>query len=431
MFYWIYNALYAAALAVLLPFEYFRRPGQLRKRWLSERFGFYPGDPSSRQIWVHAVSVGEVIAAVPLIASIKQRHPGVKIVVSTVTDTGQKVARDKAGAYAEVVYMPFDLPFAVGKAIRRIRPVAFIILETELWPCVIRMLKENGVPVILMNGRLSERSYMRYRKMGFFIGDVLRNISLLCVQDDVYAGRFASLGAAQGSIKVIGSFKFDTRPSSGVPQWARALCRPVIIAASTHETEEELVLGAFARLRTVFPGINLIIAPRHPERFGAVEELIKKSGLRYAKRSGMVCDAQSQADGRQAPTAGLVVLLDVIGELSAVYGAADIAIMGGSFIEHGGQNPLEPAFWGKAIVCGPHMENFHFINEFYSLGGAVTTEGPMLYGILKDLLDSPAELQRMGNIAKELYGKNSGATERAVELLEEILVKGKRQKTDG
>ncbi|MBF0558107.1 MAG: 3-deoxy-D-manno-octulosonic acid transferase [Nitrospirae bacterium] len=420
MLYWLYSILYAAALAVLLPFQYFKRSGPLRKRWLHERFGFYAGQHSSRHLWIHAVSVGEVIAAVPLIEKIKQRHPSLRIIISTVTDTGQKIARDKAGAYAEIIYVPFDLPFAVRNALHHIRPFAFVIMETELWPCVIKMLKESNVPVILMNGRLSERSYNRYRKSIFFIGDVLRNINLLCVQDDNYAGRFTALGAMPERIKVIGSFKFDTRPSSDVPQWAETLCRPVIIAASTHETEEDLVLDAFVQLKEVIPGLNLIIAPRHPERFSSVETLVKKKGLECLKRSEF---ANGREETQIRGKSGVVVLLDVMGELSAVYGAVDIAIMGGSFIKHGGQNPLEAAFWGKAIVCGPHMENFYFIEEFYSRGGAVSAEGRLLYSVLKEMLASPGEVQRMGNIAKEIFEKNSGATDRAMELIEQYLIK--------
>ena len=415
MFYWLYSALYTAALAFLLPLEYIKRSAEFRKRWLRERFGLYAGNRFiGRPIWIHAVSVGEVIASVPLIKKIKQRHPSLEIVISTVTDTGQQVALERAGAYAGIIYVPFDLPFAIKNALHHIRPSAFIIMETELWPHVIRILKESDVPVVLMNGRLSERSYKRYKKLGFFIGKVLRNISLLCVQDDVYAGRFRNLGVAPERIKIIGSFKFDTRPSSDVPEWTEALCGPVIIAGSTHETEEELVLEAYMRLKAYVPGLNLIIAPRHPGRFKTVEELVKKKGLEYMKRSELPNSQDSRASG-------LVVILDVIGELSAVYGAADIAVIGGSFIEHGGQNPLEPAFWGKAIVCGPHMENFPFMGEFYSSRGAVRAEGPRLYNVLKDLLDSPEQMLSMGSIAKKLYEKNAGATERAVELLEEML----------
>ncbi len=423
----IYSALYTIALAFLLPFEYLKRPVELRKRWLRERFGVYKAERPVRQaqgdnrpVWIHAVSVGEVIGSVPLIKKIKERHPSLDIIISTVTDTGQKVAGERAGAYAEIIYVPFDLPFAVRNALCKVRPSVFIIMETELWPHIIRMLEENNVPVVLMNGRLSERSYKRYKKMVFFIKRVLRNFTFLCVQDEIYAERFRSLGAAPERIKVIGSFKFDTRPSSAVPAWTETLSGPVIIAGSTHETEEDLILDAYMRLKSDFPGLNLIVAPRHPERFRAVEELVKKRGLKYTKRSDL-----SFGHGDTGKTAsGLVVVLDVIGELSAVYGAADIAVMGGSFIEHGGQNPLEPAFWGKAVVCGPHMENFPFIGEFYSRKGAVMAEAPLLYGVLKGLLDSPEEMRRMGGVAKGLYEKNSGATDRAMEIIDKILAKG-------
>src|SRR5208283_2786063 len=233
LFYWLYTVLYTAVLAFLLPFEYLKRSSEFRKRWLRERLGLYSGNRfMGRPLWIHAVSVGEVIASVPLIKKIKQRHPSLEIVISTVTDTGQKVAMERAGSYAGIIYVPFDLPFAIKRAMRHIRPSALIIMETELWPHVIRILKESDVPVVVMNGRLSERSYMRYKKLGFFIGKVLRNISLLCVQDDIYAGRFRDLGAAPERIKVIGSFKFDTRPSSDVPEWTEALGSPVIIAGS-------------------------------------------------------------------------------------------------------------------------------------------------------------------------------------------------------
>ncbi|MGO9013462.1 MAG: 3-deoxy-D-manno-octulosonic acid transferase [Dissulfurispiraceae bacterium] len=418
MFNSLYSAFYAAALAFLLPLEYLKRSSEFRKRWLRERFGLYKGNRfNGRPIWIHAVSVGEVIATVPLIEKIKQRHPSLEILISTVTDTGQQVALERAGAYARIIYVPFDLPFAIKNALHHIRPSAFIIMETELWPNVIRIMKDSDVPVILMNGRLSERSYNGYKKLDFFIGKVLLNISLLCVQDDIYAGRFGNLGALPERIKIIGSFKFDTRPSSDIPEWTEALRGPVIIAGSTHETEEELVLDAYIRLKAYEPGLNLIIAPRHPGRFRTVEELVKKKGLQYVKRSEFANSQDSQASG-------LVVILDVIGELSALYGAADIAVMGGSFIEHGGQNPLEPAFWGKAIVCGPHMENFPFMEEFYSCRGAVRAEGPRLYNVLKELLDSPEQMRSMGSIAKKLYEKNSGATERAMELIEKYIGNG-------
>ncbi len=430
--YMAYNILYLMALLFLFPFEYLKRPKELRRRWLSERSGFlslpiHPfTHPPIHCIWIHAVSVGEAIAAVPLIKKIKERHPAAEIVVSTVTDTGQKVAKERLGDAARIIYVPFDLPFAIKNALRRIKPSLFIIMETELWPNAIRILGRSGVPVLLMNGRISGRSFGGYKKLRFFIKDVMKNVSIFCMQNELYAERIKKLGAEPDKIKAIGNFKFDTRPSSTVPEWTRIFRRQktedrrqarekefVIIAGSTHRTEEELIIDAYIKLRADFPQINLIIAPRHPERFREVEELIGKKGIKYLKRSDVT--------GHGSRVTGVVILLDVIGELSSVYGACDVAIMGGSFIEHGGQNPLEPAYWGKAIVCGPHMENFPFIDDFYRGGGALKTDADNLYESLRSLLTSPEKISSMGKIAKGLYGKNSGATDRAMEIIGKYL----------
>ena len=411
----IYNILYFAALVSMLPFEYFKRPAEIRGRWLKERFGFIDSSLITHHaplIWIHAVSVGEVIASVTLIKKLKGKCPSTRIVISTVTDTGQKVARERAGDLAEIVYVPFDLPFIIQNAFRRISPSLFIIMETELWPNIVRVLNRHKVPVVLMNGRISEKSFSGYRKLGFFMKGVLNNINLFCVQNELYADRIKALGVAEKKVKIIGSFKFDTQPASNIPEWTGTLKGPVVIAGSTHKTEEDLIVEAYMKLKPDFPDLNLILAPRHPERFNEVEELVRKKGLECVKRSDMKNSPQSF---------GLVVLLDVIGELSSVYGACDVAIMGGTFIEHGGQNPLEPAYWSKAIVCGPHMENFPFIDDFYSSGGAVKTEAADLNQTLKNLLEEPEKMSAMGKIAKGLYEKNSGATDRALEIIEQYL----------
>jgi 3-deoxy-D-manno-octulosonic-acid transferase len=400
----------------------------LRKRWIRERSGFlslpiHPfTHPPIHHIWIHAVSVGEVIAAVPLIKKIKERHHAAEVIVSTVTDTGQKVARERIGDIARIVYVPFDLPFTINSAFKKIKPSLFIIMETELWPNVIGILGRSGVPVLLMNGRISGKSFGGYKKLRFFINDVLKNVSIFCMQNEVYAERIRELGAEPDKIKAIGNFKFDTRPSSTVPEWTKIVKGEgsrvkgqgfTIIAGSTHRTEEDLIIDVYIKLKADFPQLNLIVAPRHPERFREVEELIKKKGMEYIKRSDVT--------GHGSRVTGVIVLLDVIGELSSVYGACDVAIMGGSFIEHGGQNPLEPAFWGKAIVCGPHMENFPFIDDFYRDGGALKVDSDNLYESLKSLLTSPEKISSMGKVAKELYEKNSGATDRAMEIIEKYL----------
>jgi 3-deoxy-D-manno-octulosonic-acid transferase len=313
-------------------------------------------------------------------------------------------------------------------------------METELWPNAIRILGRSGVPVLLMNGRISGKSFGGYKKLRFFIKDVLKNVSIFCMQDELYAERIRELGAEPDKIKAIGNFKFDTRQSSTVPEWTRILKEQksevrsqkseekkqefTIIAGSTHRTEEDIILDAYIKLKKDFPETNLIIAPRHPERFREVEELLKKRGLEYIKRSEVRSQKpeirKSDEETSELPsfrTSGLIVLLDVIGELSSVYSACDVAIMGGSFIEHGGQNPLEPAFWGKAIVCGPHMENFPFIDDFYRGGGALKVDSDNLYESLKSFLTSPEKISSMGKVAKGFYEKNSGATDRAMEII--------------
>ncbi|MCI0469036.1 MAG: 3-deoxy-D-manno-octulosonic acid transferase, partial [Nitrospirae bacterium] len=357
--------------------------------------------PSNHKtIWIHAVSVGETIASAPLIKKIKARYPNVNIIISTVTDTGQKIANERVANLARVIYAPFDMPFAVRRAAMTIMPSLFIIMETELWPNTIRTLKNRGASILLMNGRISKSSFEGYKKLRFFIRDVLRNIDGFCMQNDVYAERILVLGALPQSVKSIGSFKFDTAPSNPLPDWTSIFRGQktvdgsqglTIIAGSTHRTEEALVIDAYLGLKSDFPDINLILAPRHPERFKEVEELIKKKGVKYFKRSDITAHSSR--------ITGIVILLDVIGELASVYGACDIAVIGGSFIKHGGQNPLEPAYWGTAIVCGPHMENFPFIEEFYKNGGAVKTETGNLSETLKQLLSSPEKILKMGRIA--------------------------------
>lgn len=425
MFNFLYSALYLIALAFLLPYEYLKRPGELRGRWIRERFGF--PDPLSAarrhsRIWVHAVSVGEVIASVSLVKRIKRDRPSAEVVITTVTDTGQKVARERMGELATIVYVPFDLPFSVKNFIERIRPSLLIIMETELWPNVIGILKDRNIPVLMMNGRISGKSFQGYGKLRPFIRGVLGNLTLLCVQNELYAERLRLLGAAPEKIRVIGSLKFDTRPSMPVPGWTGMLEGPVLIAGSTHRTEEDLIADAYAELLADFPRLNLILAPRHPERFKEVEEVVRKKGLKYVKRSEIKDSDQLSSDSScTTHHTPLVVILDVMGELSSVYGASDIAVMGGTFIGHGGQNPLEPAYWEKAIVCGPHMENFPFIDDFYRNGGAVKVDVHTLSRSLRELLNDPGRLAAMGKIAKGLYDKNAGTTERAAEIIEKYL----------
>jgi 3-deoxy-D-manno-octulosonic-acid transferase len=434
--FFIYSFLYCLVLFMLLPYEYLKRPKDLRSRWLRERFGFFDSElltPDSKLIWVHAVSVGEVTAAVPFIKEIKARHPSLRIVLSTVTDTGRKVARERAAGIADVVYLPFDLAGIFRRVFRKARPALFVTIETELWPNIFRTCKREGVPVLVFNGRLSDNSFRGYKRIRFFIRDVVRCVDLFCMQDRLYGERIKELGADWEKVKVIGNFKFDTMPSDKLPEWAGFMKGTVIIAGSTHEGEEELILSVFGSLKNDFPDLNLILAPRHPERFGKVEEMVKASGLPYLRRSGLVHGASLMAhDKKRSPLghepsavnrqlSGTIIILDTIGELPSAYGVSDISVIGGSFIDRGGHNPLEPAFWGKPVVCGPHMENFPFMQDFYIGSGAMKTDAEGLYEVLRELIRSPEKRKIMGERARALYREKAGAVNRAVEVLESYL----------
>ncbi len=439
----LYSIIYLLALSVVLLSEYRKRPRQLRSRWLREKRGIIDRipDTTGETLWIHAVSVGEVLAAVPFVKALRARYPSMQIVISTITDTGQKIAGERFGAFARIVYMPFDLPTCINRFLDTVRPKLFLIMETEIWPNAIRICHERGIQVALINGRISDRSFRGYLKMRFFMRQVFQRMSTLCVQNETYAERLRALGASPDAVYAAGNIKFDLHLSGTRPAWTERLSGPVVIAGSTHHPEEEIILAAYQQVLTAVPGLNLILAPRHPERFGEVEALLKRSGLPHSKRShygaearkrgssgydyqdGNLDDIQDSSGLPAFPSSGLVVLLDAMGELGVTYAACDIAIMGGSFLPHGGQNLLEPAYWGKAILCGPHMENFPFVHEFYSAGAAKSVAADTLADILLSLLDSPAAMREMGNAARALLEQNAGATGRTLDRVSALLAR--------
>ncbi|MFZ6017531.1 MAG: 3-deoxy-D-manno-octulosonic acid transferase [Nitrospirota bacterium] len=413
--YLFYSLIYIIALIFLFPVEYLKRPKELRKKWLREKIGFLNSSLVTRYsslIWVHAVSVGEVMAALPLLKRLRERYPLRGIILSTITDTGQKVARERTPEGTTIVYLPFDITLILNVALKRIRPEILIVIETELWPNIFRVFKKNGIPVIVLNGRISEGSFKGYKKTSFFMKRILSCVDLFGMQGEVYAERIKSLGVDSSRIMVLGNFKFDTRPLSQIPSWTENINGPVIVAGSTHEGEEELITSVYIELKKDFQDLNLIIAPRHPERFKEVEDMLKSKGISFIKRSGL--DAQSS---KLKALKGVIILLDTVGELSAIYGISDIAIIGKSFRGHGGQNPLEPAYWGKPILCGPHMENFPIIEDFYTKGAAIEVDEEGLYPKLRELLQSPDRAKEIGSKAQQLYRKNTGAVERAMEII--------------
>jgi 3-deoxy-D-manno-octulosonic-acid transferase len=415
MMYFLYSLLYIVVLFFLLPFQYLKRPKELRKRWLKEKFGFIKRGRGGI-IWIHAVSVGEVMATLPLLKKIREKYPSKNIMLSTITDTGQEVAKERAPESTMVFYLPFDIPLILKTALKRMRPELLITIETELWPNLFRVFKEFTIPVIILNGRISENSFRGYKKASFFMKKVLSNVNLFCMQSEMDAERVSNIGVDKGKIKVLGNFKFDTRPPSKIPEWAGKIKSPALIAGSTHEGEEEFLTDVFLKLKKDFPDLNLILAPRHPERFKDVEELLASKGVQFIKRSALSSELPTTNSELQI-LKGIIILLNSVGELSAVYGKGDITIIGKSFKGYGGQNPLESAYWGKPIVCGPHMENFPFIKDFYRDGAALEVNEDGLYPALRELLLSPEKAGEMGLKAQQLYKKNTGAVGRAIEVI--------------
>jgi len=413
----IYSLLYGFALSFLLIPEILKRPRGARVNWLRNKLGFYPECRES--IWIHAVSVGEVGAIIPLLRLLKEKWPKCDLVISTITDTGYHVAKRKAPLGTVVCFLPFDLTPFLFKAFNSVRPRMLIVVETEIWPNLVSSAAEKGIPVIMLNGRISEKSMEGYARISFFIRHVLEKFVLFGMQSTADAERIKKIGAESHKVSVIGNFKFDFEIDRKVPLWASKITGPVLVAGSTHRGEEEIILSAYSRCLKEFPSLKLIIAPRHPERFEEVRNLLMKSGLPFMQRTTMSEDAVPGLWNQ----AGFVLMLDSIGELSLIYGIADIAIIGKSFLGYGGQNPLEAAFWGKPIVCGPNMQNFSFISDFYEAGGAFETDSGELFNTIVWLLRDSVRVTEAGARARQVFDLKSGATTRALQEISSIVEK--------
>ncbi len=409
--YLIYSLLYFLAFLALLPRELSRRPSKLRKRWLRERSGFLkPVEKKGdlKTVWIHAVSVGEAIAARAVIKKLREKE-NIKIVVTTVTDTGQKIMRAFLRDNEELFYAPFDLPIPLRRFFKNINPGLLIIMETEIWPNILRYARKRKIPVCLVNGRISASSYRGYKRISFFIKRVLKNFDLLMMQTEEDAKRILNIGADRERTLVLGNLKFDVPAPSEKPEWMKKIKHPVIVAGSTHEGEDEIVLDAFRKVRKAFKDVVLIIAPRHPERFHAVAELVKNSGFRMGLRS------KEQFEGID------VLVLDTIGELSSVYGGADVAVVCGSFIERGGHNLFEPAAWGVPVVCGPHMENFPLAEDFFRSEAAISVSADRLSSVIIKMLSDKKYASSIGNKAKEIYEGYKGVADRTMKNIEKLL----------
>ncbi|MGH9483097.1 MAG: 3-deoxy-D-manno-octulosonic acid transferase, partial [Terriglobales bacterium] len=393
-------------------------------RFLAERFGRVGAvarQGGGGAIWLHAVSVGEALAVERLIAQLRQRFPARQVVLSVTTAAGRSVAERRIAA-DRIFYFPLDFRFAARRALQAVRPELVLIAETEIWPNFLREAARRGVPVMFINGRISARSFARYRLVRRLLRPTLAPVASFLMQTPADAARARALGAAPERVQVAGNLKFDLIPPEHPAlvrklraQLAAAGIGQVLVAGSTMEGEEAAVLAAFQQARGLGGApVLLILAPRHPQRFERVGELVAATGLPWVRRSRL--------ETEPLPPGG-VLLLDTLGELASVYQVATAAFIGGSLAPHGGHNLLEPAYWGVPVVVGPHMENFAQITEqFLGAGAALRAGSALELGHLwRELLADAGLRQRVGAAARQLLQSQRGATERALETVEMLL----------
>ncbi len=435
----MYSFMLTIAFAAMFP--YFIYQALFNRKYVGafgQRLGLLPDAPPNalndesgsglrQAIWIHAVSVGEALAAKPLIAALRSRFPQYHLIISTTTATGQAVARSRVTEADEFCYFPFDWSFSVRRALDAIRPRLVILMESELWLNFLSECEARKIPVIVANGRVSDRSFARSRKFGFFVRRLYGLVTRFAMQSRLDAERAIGLGAPAERVAVAGNLKFEIGDVSEPPKVVETAktfaldSAPLIIAGSTADGEEEMVIAAFEGLQKEngFRRVRLLIAPRHPERFEAVARSLKSSRLRVARRSSPEGDCGA-AD---------VILLDTVGELAALYRFASVVFVGGSLVPKGGHNILEPALYAKPIVVGPHMENFREIAaEFLRRGALLQLRGADPHALTAELRDAFARLlsdknyaETLGSNARRAIDENRGATARTVEIVAECL----------
>jgi len=386
------------------------------QRW-SERFGYAPVMEQTGCIWLHAVSVGETRAAVPLVRALMQHYPGRRILITTMTPTGSDQVRALFGKQVEHCYVPYDLPMAVWRFLNRTRPALAIIMETELWPNLFHQCHKRGIPLILANVRMSEKSARGYRRFAGLTYATLANVSRVGAQAEGDAERLRALGATQ--VEVTGSIKFEMDVPADLAAKAAALRsgfgeRPVWVAASTRVGEEEQVLDAFARLRERIPRLLLVLVPRHPERFDSVAKLCHQRGFRVERRS-------ERKDGVAPDTA--ILLGDTMGEMLLFHAVADVSYIGGSLVPLGGQNLLEAAAVGTPVVFGPHMFNFSDISRMAIERGAgrQVQDTAELANAVAGYLENPSARRAAGEAGQRMVAENRGALAKTLKLVRQVL----------
>ena len=425
--YLLYSALMATGLLLSLPYWMLaRRHGRWREG-LGERLGRVPVGlraESTPAIWVHAVSVGEVLAVSELVKKLSERFPGYRVFVSTTTATGQKLARKHFGEDS-VFYFPLDLPFAIRPYLSALRPRLIVLAETEFWPNFLRLAHASGARVAVVNARISDRSWPGYRRFRPVLQKILQDVDLFLAQTEEDAARLRDIGAPADRVQVSGNLKFDVAPPT--PPAIVANLRssfqqsgggPVIVCGSTMEGEERLLLLAFQNVLASHPMAVMILAPRRPERFEEVAGLLQQLGILFWRRSSWSED-DAIASG--------VFLVDTIGELASLYALADVAFVGGSLVPRGGHNIIEPAQYGVPIMVGNHTENFRDIISLFQSHDAVRIVGPAEFPlVLMDLLANQAERVALGRRGAETLRSQMGATEKTLQALEQLLAKPDR-----
>ena len=444
--YFLYSLITAVGTTLLTPYVLLSRAR--REKYLPnlrERLALkFPaeltnGSRPSPAIWLHAISVGEVLAAVPLARCLKQRFPGRRLVISTTTATGQNLARERMNFSDAVFYFPFDWIGPMRRAFHAVQPEAIVILETEIWPNLMRHARKAGVPVVVVNGRLSDRSFRGFSRavkftagiLGAFLRRILNDAALYLVQTPEDAARLMALGADPNRVIVTGSMKYDLAlpAPNAFTNWLpseliRSQRSPVVVAGSVIAGEEALVLEAFASIHKKWPQALLIMAPRKPERFAAASEIVAQSGWHVVRRSEILLDGLSAGVLGNAATAGKrVLLLDSLGELAALYALADAVFIGGSLVPVGGHNPLEPAAFAKVPIFGRSMENFREIAASLLEAGAAIQVGSaaQLSAAWLGLLENNAKRAQMGLAARQIVERNRGATALTLDRVAEVI----------
>jgi 3-deoxy-D-manno-octulosonic-acid transferase len=438
--YFFYRGLTALSMLFLAPYYALRgwRRGETHA-W-RERFGALPPriaaagerDETEGAIWIHAVSVGEVLSARPLVEGLKRRMPRRRVYVSTTTETGQQLARERLKGADAVFYFPLDWVFPVRRALRQMRPALVVIMETEIWPNFLREARKLDIPVVFANARISERSFARYNRWKsltteFYVG-VMQDAELFLAQTEDDAERLRAMGAPEERVEIVGNLKYDGEPppASALTGWLSAQATeqkrwPVLVAGSVVAQEEEAVLAAYDIVRRQWSRALLVLAPRKPDRFEAAAGIVEAGGWHVVRRSSVDLNAplDEHAD---------VLLLDSIGELAGLYALADAAFVGGSLVPAGGHNILEPAWFGRVPVFGNSMENFReMADRFLSAhAGVQVHSGPELGKVWTQLLEGATLRERMGQAARELWERNRGATRRCLDRIDAVLERERR-----